>query len=216
MSIINIPDWGRNVSQIKIFSDNEVLVKFCSNALSSMGVTDIVGDIYSDLHADAIVVDAQKIDDDEKLLSVFSNKAIRFLIIGSSWSEKKQVQALLHGAAGYCDISVPSKILLQAVKNILIGDIWIQRHLVPQIIGSLMQAESISKASQNEDKEVLKVLSKREMDVVKMIHKGNNNKSIASALFISERTVKSHLTSIFKKLKVPNRLHLAVLVKEIS
>jgi len=208
------------VSQIKIFSDNEVLVKFCSNALSSLGVADTIGDIYSDLHADAIVVDAQKIDDDEKILSVFSNKAIRFLIIGSNWSEKKQVQALLHGAAGYCDISVSSKILLQAVKNILIGDIWIQRHLVPQIIGSLMQIKSISNDSQeaarDEDKEVLKVLSKREMDVVKMIHKGNNNKSIASALFISERTVKSHLTSIFKKLKVPNRLHLAVLVKEIS
>ncbi len=204
------------MSQIKIFSENETLVEFCTEALSSLGLLETIKDIHSEVNVAAIIIDAQKIDENKQLISLFNNKAIRFLIIGSNWSEDNQIQALLQGAAGYCDESVTPKILLQAIENILVGDIWIQRHLVPQIIGSLMQANSNSQARLDEEKEILKKLSKRELDVVKMIHKGNNNKTIASALFISERTVKSHLTSIFKKLQVPNRLHLAVLIKEIS
>ncbi len=207
--------------QIKIFSDDKRLVEYCTKALSSVDNVDTIENIYSEFNADAVIIDAQKIEIDEKLPSIFSNKAIRFLVVGSGWSENNQVQALLDGSAGYCDTSAPPKILLLAVENILKGDIWIQRHLVPQIIHSLMLAKTISdeaskRPSLEEDREKLKVLSKRELEVVKMIHQGNNNKSIASALFISERTVKSHLTSIFKKLKVPNRLHLAVLIKEIS
>lgn len=207
---------GINVSQIKIFSENKALVDFCTQALSSLGTLDVIKDIHLEVNADAVIIDAQKIDEDKQLTSLFSNKAIRFLIIGSSWPEDNQIQALLQGAAGYCDEAVTPKILLQAIENILVGDIWMQRHLVPRIIGFMMQANYNSQARLDEEKEILKKLSKRELDVVKMIHKGNNNKTIASALFISERTVKSHLTSIFKKLQVPNRLHLAVLIKEIS
>ncbi len=206
------------MSRIKVFSDNKTLIEFCLKGMPSLEVID---NIRSGIVADVVVIDAEKIDRDEKILSLFSNKSIRFLIIGLKWPEEKQVKALLHGAAGYCDTTVPSRILNQAVESILKGDIWIQRHLVPQIIGSLMQAqaretERAQKELSEEDKEILKLLSKREMDVVKMINIGSDNKSIASALFISERTVKSHLTSIFRKLKVPNRLHLAVLIKEIG
>jgi DNA-binding NarL/FixJ family response regulator len=49
-----------------------------------------------------------------------------------------------------------------------------------------------------------------------MIRVGENNKAIADTLDISERTVKAHLTSIFKKLEVPDRLHLALYMKEYS
>jgi DNA-binding NarL/FixJ family response regulator len=49
-----------------------------------------------------------------------------------------------------------------------------------------------------------------------MIQSGENNKDIASTLHISERTVKAHLTSIFKKLNVSDRLRLALFIKEYS
>jgi DNA-binding NarL/FixJ family response regulator len=48
---------------------------------------------------------------------------------------------------------------------------------------------------------------------VRLILQGISNKVIAAELFISERTVKAHLTSIFKKLHIPDRLHLAILLK---
>ena len=47
-----------------------------------------------------------------------------------------------------------------------------------------------------------------------MVRDGENNKAIASALEISERTVKAHVTSIFKKLDIADRLHLALYLKE--
>jgi DNA-binding NarL/FixJ family response regulator len=65
-----------------------------------------------------------------------------------------------------------------------------------------------------EFKNNLRTLTLRELDVAKMISTGENNKIIASTLNISERTVKAHLTSIFQKLKVQDRLRLAILFKE--
>jgi DNA-binding NarL/FixJ family response regulator len=49
-----------------------------------------------------------------------------------------------------------------------------------------------------------------------MVHLGGNNKIIARELDISERTVKAHLSAIFRKLEIENRLHLALLFNEIS
>jgi DNA-binding NarL/FixJ family response regulator len=67
-----------------------------------------------------------------------------------------------------------------------------------------------------ESSALLATLSSREHDVAKMIRDGENNKVIAKNLSISERTVKAHLTSIFKKLNVPDRLHLALYIKEFD
>ena len=60
----------------------------------------------------------------------------------------------------------------------------------------------------------LDTLTPREYEILRYIIAGMLNKQIAYALSISERTVKAHLTSIFKKLNVPDRLHLAIFLKE--
>ena len=49
-----------------------------------------------------------------------------------------------------------------------------------------------------------------------MVHRGGNNKSIARTLDISERTVKAHLSAIFRKLDIENRLHLALFFSELK
>ena len=62
----------------------------------------------------------------------------------------------------------------------------------------------------------LKRLTPRELQVAQMVHLGGNNKMIARELDISERTVKAHLSAIFRKLKIENRLHLALYFSNIS
>ncbi|MCK5890005.1 MAG: response regulator transcription factor [Methylococcales bacterium] len=178
-------------------------------------------DIYTLSDVDAVIVDALKIDNDDKLLSAFSRKETRFLIVGDNWHEDNQINALTKGAAGYCEISETPKLMLQALEQIIKGDIWIQRLLVPKVIGSLMEMNNKQKEQpvdkkSSESTELLKQLSGREMDVAKMIQKGESNKIIATALHISERTVKAHLSSIFRKLNVSNRLHLALFIKEFG
>lgn len=209
------------MKQVLIFSKNKPLINLWFSTLSSVYKVSTLNDIYTDLNADAIIIDSQQIDSDDNLLSVFQDSPIRFLVVGSKWSENNQIDALTHGASGYCDASESPKLILEALKQTLKGEIWIQRSLVPKVIGSLIKikaskAEGINQPASTKSKKILDALSTREMDVVKMIQVGGNNKSIASTLHISERTVKAHLTSIFKKLNVPSRLHLAVLIKELS
>jgi DNA-binding NarL/FixJ family response regulator len=206
------------LKRVLIFSENNLLIESWSTTLSPTYQVSKLDDINTDFVADAIIIDSQKIDHDKNLLSIFSNKNTRFLIVGSNWSENNQINALTLGAAGYCEASESPKLMLQALEQILKGDIWIQRLLVPKVIGSLMKMKTaeVEVNKNHSSSKLLESLSSREMDVAKMIQAGENNKTIASSLYISERTVKAHLTSIFKKLNVPSRLHLAVFIKELG
>lgn len=209
------------MSHISIYSDNNELISSWTSQLSSIHQVDQF-DVESEVHdQDVIIIDSQKIDNNGELLALFNNKGTRFLVVGENWPEQKQINALVHGAAGYCDLNVSTELLLTAIECILRGDIWIQRHLIPKVIGTLVQMKSpvVEPTTDNEkikSAELLKTLSNREMDVAKMIQAGENNKTIASKLHISERTVKAHLTSIFRKLNVTDRLHLALFIKELS
>lgn len=204
------------MSKILIFSDDIKLNKLWLTALSQRYTVDISDKL--DENADLVIIDFHKLENDENLFSSLTHQSTRFLIVGSNWSEEQQIKALTYGASGYCAESDPPTLLLKAVSSVLKGDIWIQRHLVPKVIGSLIQMKSSNKQvmdkDQSESRALINTLSNRELDVAQMIKTGENNKSIASGLNISERTVKAHLSSIFKKLNVPDRLHLAVFIKD--
>ncbi len=206
---------------VLIISDNKELVTLWSSAL--MGAYTIFSMSRSDAYpkSDATIIDTYIIDHDPFFLSKTDTKLSPILLIGPEWPEEKQISAIVHGAAGYCGESEPPKLLLKAIECILKGDIWMQRHLVPKVIGSLVQIKNTPDQKGESKKtaesvEKLKALSKRERDVADMIRTGENNKRIASAMNISERTVKAHLTSIFKKLNIPDRLHLALFIKEFD
>lgn len=206
---------------VVIFSNRQALVKLWSHALVShfnIRTASSPNDLNG---ADVVVIDSSTIDDNIALTQLFDNKSIRFLVVGAGWSENQQINALVHGAAGYCGESEPAKLLLQAINSVLKGDIWIQRHLVPKVIGTLVKMNSEPIESSNTSKAIessarLETLSAREREVANMIRTGDSNKVIASNLGISERTVKAHLTSTFKKLNVSDRLHLALYIKEYS
>ncbi len=205
--------------RVAIFSDNSVLVKLWSHALVSHF------DIFTALNkqdlanASVVIIDSRKVDTNTDLTAMFSSASARFLVVGKDWSENKQINALVHGAAGYCGESEPPKLLVQAVTSVLKGDIWIQRHLVPRVIGTLVKmkpehTQAVDSHKSIESSALLATLSLRESDVANMVRDGENNKAIANALEISERTVKAHVTSIFKKLDIADRLHLALYLKE--
>jgi len=205
--------------RVAIFSDTPAIVKLWSHALVSH--FDIFTAVSKQelVKASIVIIDSHKVDTNTDLAAMFSSTSARFLVVGKDWSENKQINALVHGAAGYCGESEPPKLLLQAVTSVLKGDIWIQRHLVPRVIGTLVKmkperTQTIDSHKSIESSTLLATLSSRESDVANMVRDGENNKAIASALEISERTVKAHVTSIFKKLDLSDRLHLALYLKE--
>ncbi|WP_305906519.1 response regulator transcription factor [Methylomarinum sp. Ch1-1] len=206
------------MATILIYSNNNKLIEKCINALTPEHSIDRIHSLNVNCSADVIIVDTERVDHQHELLKLIANHPSHILLAGSQWAEEKQVNAILHAASGYCDEAEADNLLPKAINSILQGDIWMQRHLVPKLIETLInRKQSIpSKRLQNVTSDLLNSLSHREWDVANRIRAGENNKQIAGALNISERTVKAHLTSIFKKLHVTDRLHLAILLKESS
>lgn len=209
------------MANITIYTHNLQLTGQCNHALIGKHSLHRITNTSNELNTDIILIDAKKIDEDVELLNIFTRKNTPFLVIGSNWSEQNQIGILTRGASGYCDESDVSVFLNRAIDSILSGDIWIRRALVPKVIAALSRhQESKSLAITTESSEILlkqiESLSTRENEVANMIRQGENNKRIALALNISERTVKAHLSSIFRKLEVDDRLRLAIRLKELE
>lgn len=166
-----------------------------------------------------VVIDAKLLDSSFSSLVSLAQLNLKILVIGQSWTDDKQIEALASGCSGYCEMDTADQLLLKAANHLLRGDIWIQRHLIPRLINALAELSGDLRKNQRYQKDIenkLTLLSKRELDVAELIKTGESNKAIAAKLNISERTVKAHLTSIFNKLEIPDRLHLALFLTEIS
>jgi len=162
-----------------------------------------------------IILDVTLITDISTTINEVKKAGATLLLIGQQWPEPMQIDALVTGASGYCDFDISPTLITKAVESVINGEIWIRRHLIPQVIGSLVQRNPPAPKQEpaQDINALIKTLSRRELDVAKLIRVGKSNKRIANTLHISERTVKAHLTSIFKKMEVADRLHLAVSLK---
>lgn len=117
-----------------------------------------------------------------------------------------EVEYLIHavdiGADGYILKDSGSSELKQAIDVILNGDSYIQPSLLPTLNSRLINRDT--------DKDKLESLTRRELEILKKIAGGMFNKEIATNLNISERTVKNHISNIFKKIDVSDRTQAAV------
>lgn len=105
-------------------------------------------------------------------------------------------------ADGYLLKDSSSEELRKAIFTIVSGSSYIQPKLVPYLNAKLVERDI--------DKEKIKSMTKREIEVLIKIAEGMFNKEIATVLNISERTVKNHIFNIFKKLEVSDRTQAAV------
>lgn len=131
-------------------------------------------------------------------------------------SETDQVALFKLGVHGFCHSDISAELLVKALETVVNGELWMQRSLITRIIDELTQSGSSARTGNSlSGGSVIDCLTPRELEVAHMVHKGGNNKSIARTLDISERTVKAHLSSIFRKLNIENRLHLALFFHDV-
>ncbi len=143
---------------------------------------------------------------------------VRVLLMDKGIQDADRVAAIKMGVVGYCGYHAPASTVFKAVTAIRNGEVWLPRALIAQLIDTF-SIEALSgeeNALSEERRQSLCTLTAREFEVARLVHQSANNKVIARALNISERTVKAHLSAIFKKLGVTNRVRLALLFKEIS
>lgn len=117
-------------------------------------------------------------------------------------------RAVKLGVIGLVYKEQDSTILLKAIEKVFAGEAWLDRSITATVLSEM----SRGKDARSTDPEVLKIesLTEREKDVIALVGKGLHNKQIAAQLFISEKTVRYHLTSIFSKLEISDRFELAL------
>lgn len=106
------------------------------------------------------------------------------------------------GVDGYILKDSESVELKKAINTVMSGESYIQPNLIPALNNKLV--------SRDNDKDKIDSLTKRELEVLICVANGMFNRDIADKLKISERTVKNHITSIFKKISVVDRTQAAV------
>ncbi len=129
---------------------------------------------------------------------------IRVLLFTGAYSEEVVLQSLRAGAWGCLSKDEQFAVLLKAIRALSQGEIWAPRRL-------LSQAFVEGPVEKLCDENSTQSLTAREQEICHHVAQGETNKEIASRLFITEKTVKSHLHRIFHKLHVHHRVDVAIL-----
>jgi len=139
-----------------------------------------------------------------EVLPIVKQKApeTRCLMLTDTKDERAIIKSIRAGAQGYLSKNTNTADIIKAIRVVCQGEFWIERKMVNRFLGSEMHADELEERQLNK----LGSLTPREQDVLRALIKGASNKEIAYELFISEKTVKSHLNQIFRKLNVSRRL----------
>ncbi len=168
------------------------------------------------LKPDVLLLDASMPSGDgvEILPQLLSRSpATRAILLLGHADEELIIQAFSVGARGYLLKSAPAAQLVKAIRAVFGGEVWAGQRIVARLLDELVRvgqrladlAPAFAVAPGAEPP-----LSRREREIVRLIAQGLSNKEIGAALCLSEKTVKSHLTHIFRKLGVEGRHQVAV------
>ena len=127
------------------------------------------------------------------------------LILSRSVTEEYVAESLEYGAKGYLLKAANQKDLINAIRRVHAGEIWANRKVVAQVLEGLLREVGPGPLSESGAEQSL---TAREREIAEGAARGKTNKEIASQLGISDKTVKTHMSNIFDKLKVRRRAQL--------
>jgi two-component system, NarL family, nitrate/nitrite response regulator NarL len=129
------------------------------------------------------------------------------LLLAGSIEKRQMIDALRLGARGVILKSMKSNLLYKSIRMVMEGGYWVGRGVVSDLVDKLRVGVEPDQAA---EKSGSYGLTHREFDILSTVVDGYTNKDIAEKFAISEQTVKHHLTNIFGKVGVSNRLELAL------
>jgi DNA-binding NarL/FixJ family response regulator len=213
---------------ILLVTKDRELEERCRRATSahySIGVIDSVALVQARLAAmspQVVLIDAETMDRPyaEKVAGIVAMPGVgRVIVMTTDFIEDEEVALLRCGVQGCCRRGIDPDSLRQ-VLSVTESGVWVTRSLLPRLVTELRRyaqqaaAPAVDKEPQAEiprvPPEKLATLTPRERDIVNLLADGATNKQVADVLDISERTVKGHLSNVFQKLGVPDRLKLVL------
>jgi DNA-binding NarL/FixJ family response regulator len=149
----------------------------------------------------------------ESLSRRFDN--VSFIVLTPMPNDDEGLYLISHGIKGYCNRYISKALLVKAVELVRMGEVWVGRNLLFKLMSrlsslSLLKGEEQGMKAGTEEK--LATLTEREGEIARLVGTGDSNKVIAKKLDITERTVKAHLSSIFRKTATKDRLQLGLLI----
>jgi two-component system response regulator DegU len=203
--------------RVAIVDDHTMLREGLRKILSMEEDLEVVGDTEKASEAPAM---AQRTRPDVMLLDIRmpgtgglevigpvheASPATKVLILTASDDRRDHVAALTQGARGIMMKDSAAETLVSAIRAVHAGQAWVDR----EITGTLLE-ELAHRGSPEQGGAEGPQLTARESEIVDLVISGCRNREISERLRISEKTVKAHLSNIFAKLGVRDRLELAI------
>jgi len=137
------------------------------------------------------------------------------IIILTTFDDDEYVfEGLKAGARGYFLKDVSSEELAAAIRTVFHGGALIQPSITRKVLSEFSRLATNIPTNRIPNKEILEPLTEREMDVLKAISEGLSNKEISQKLFITEGTVKNHVSNLIAKLNVRDRTQAIIKARE--
>lgn len=203
--------------RILVTGDRPLIRSAISLLISSSEPLNVIGECANDADAiatavgvrpDVVVMDldldprcAPSASPERLAQLIRAAKGCPVLIVTAKEDPATIVCALQHGVLGIVVKTRNADVLLRAIRGVAAGEAWIE----PALVAHLVKKPA---AQDTEYPVQVGKLTRRESEIVELVSLGLQNKKIAERLFISETTVRHHLTSIYDKLSVTNRLEL--------
>ena len=208
-----------NALSVLLVDDHTVVRTGLSLILQKDPIFRIVGEAANSAEAvaltqrerpDIILLDLDLGDESgQDLIPILQESAenTRIVVLTGSRDEQAHHQAVAAGALGVVGKNEMHSVIVSAIKQVHAGEAWLSPRLTANFV-----TQMASQRRKKYDPEALKIasLSKRELEVIQHIGAGLKSKEVAERLFISEITVRHHLTSIFAKLEVSDRVELMI------
>ncbi len=175
-----------------------------------------VASLYEEHSPDVILMDINMprmngVEATESLLQTHPDAKVIMLSIHDD--ESYVTHALKTGALGYMLKEMDAEAIVQAIKVVATGGSYLHPKVTHNLVTEfrrLSEREHKGAFQQNEIRRPYHLLTKRECEVLQLLTDGQSNRTIGETLFISEKTVKNHVSSILQKMAVNDRTQAVV------
>jgi DNA-binding NarL/FixJ family response regulator len=167
------------------------------------------------LFEQAILRNVAALDLEKILYYMDKMPTTKAIIIGKRFNEENVVMMMLGGVRGFFRFSQSVEQLIKCIRVVFRGEIWLDAEtnarVFEEVLKKFRMRRDFIQPLTELSSEKLKILSPREMEVMELISHSMTNEEIADKLFLSPKTVKTHIRNIFEKAGIRNRVEAALL-----
>lgn len=174
--------------------------------------------LVADERPDVVVLDLDLGGEDgaELIPRLIEAAPVRVLVLTGMRDARAHEASILRGASGVVRKEEPAETLLKAIERVHYGELWLDRSMTGRVFVELGRGRGLPLPAP--EKPELMALTAREREIVEQLaaHPGVDNKKLAKKIGMGEHTLRNHLTRIYDKVGVSNRLELYLLAQRLG